>query len=252
VRVAGVGVLTGWGRGPAALPEDARAAARGRHIVPLERPALPDDSDRLRRATRECLLAIGAVEELLATVGLPGTALAGPGTGLFYVTAAGYAASNRAFIEAGGGTLRFPYTAPSAVPAEVAIAYGLCGAYVNFIGGAAATLDALWYAGSLLDRGECSQALVLAVETFVECADLYRRARWLGSGPLVEAAVCALLRPGGGRVVYDPDGSDDGAARRRAGQTFSCEPLIAFALGGGEAVAVAGRWRGRPSALRRL
>jgi 3-oxoacyl-(acyl-carrier-protein) synthase len=252
VRVAGVGVITGWGRGTAALPDDARVAAHGRRVVALERPALADDRDRLRRASRECLFALGAVQELLGTVGLAGEALAGPGTGLFYVTAAGYAASNRAFIEAGGGTLRFPYTAPSAVPAEVAIAYGLCGAYVNFIGGAAATVDALWYAGSLLERGECDQALVLAVETFVECADLYRRARWLAPGPLVEAAACALLRPGGGPAVYDPAGSVDGAARRRAGETFACEPLIALALAGGEAAAVAGRWRGRRAALRRL
>ena len=136
--------------------------------------------------------------------------------------------------------------------AEVAIEYGLCGAYVNFIGGAAATVDALWYARSLLERGACTQALVLAVETFAECADLYRRARWLAAGPLVEAAACALLRPGGGRVASDPDPVGLEAARRRTGQTFACEPLIALAVAGGDLAAIAGRRRGRPAGLRRL
>ncbi|PYN06244.1 MAG: hypothetical protein DME06_18735 [Candidatus Rokuibacteriota bacterium] len=191
MKVAGVGVITGWGRGVDALPADAAAAADGRYVVAIPPPAPP--GDRLRRATRECLLGIGAVEELLQTVARPASELAGPGTALLYVTASAYGAANRSFLEAGGGTLHFPYTAPSAVPAEVAIEYGLCGAYVNFIGGAAATVDALWYAESLLERGACTQALVLAVETFAECADLYRRARWLAAGPLVEAAACALL-----------------------------------------------------------
>jgi hypothetical protein len=250
VKVAGVGVITGWGRGVEALPADARAAADGRYVVTIPRPAPP--GDRLRRATRECLLGIGAVEELLRTVARPRAELAGAGTALLYVTASAYGAANRAFLEGGGGTLHFPYTAPSAVPAEVAIEYGLCGAYVNFVGGAAATIDALWYAGSLLERGACTQALVLAVETFAECADLYRRARWLAAGPLVEAAACALLRPGGGRAAYDPDPVGVGAARRRTGQTFACEPLIALAVAGGDPAAVAGRWRGRPAGLRRL
>ncbi len=200
MKVAGVGMITGWGRGVEALPADAAAAADGRYVVAIPRPAAP--GDRLRRATRECLLGIGAVEELLRM--------------------------------------------------EVAIEYGLCGAYVNFIGGAAATVDALWYAGSLLERGACTQALVLAVETFAECADLYRRARWLAVGPLVEAAACALLRPGGGRAEYDPDPVGVDRARRRTGQTFACEPLIALAVAGGDPAAVAGRWRGRPAGLRRL
>jgi len=96
------------------------------------------------------------------------------------------------------------------------------------------------------------EELVRAVETFAECADLYRRARWLAVGPLVEAAACALLRPGGGRAEYDPDPVGVDRARRRTGQTFACEPLIALAVAGGDPAAVAGRWRGRPAGLRRL
>ena len=53
-RVEAVGLVTGWGEGAAALPPDARAAAGGRAVIPLERPAL--DGERFRRATRECLL----------------------------------------------------------------------------------------------------------------------------------------------------------------------------------------------------
>jgi len=249
MKVEGVGVITGWGRGIEALPTDATVAAAGRYVVPVPRPA--PASDRLRRATRECLLGIGAVEEVLRTVPMPRSKLAGPGTALLYVTAAAYAASNRSFIETGGGTLHFPYTAPSAVPAEVAIEFGLCGAYLNFVGGAAATVDALWYAGNLLERGECDQALVLAVETFEECADLYGRARWLAKGPLVEAAACALLGPGGERYAYEAGAPGAGGARRRAGETFACEPLIALATSA-EPALISGRWRGRGAALRRL
>ncbi len=214
-------------------------------------PAEPG-SDRLRRATRECVLGIAAVEELLGRVAMARSALAGPRTALLYATASAYAASNRAFIETAGGPLHFPYTAPSAVPAEVAIEFGLCGAYLNFIGGATATLDALWYAGNLLDRGECNQALVLAVETFEGCADLYRKGRWLVDGPLVEAAVAALLVPGGGRYAYHDAVSGVDLARRRAGETFACAPLITLALTGGDAASIAGAWRGRRVALRRI
>ena len=248
MRIAGVGLLTGWGRGIGALPEDAVAAAAGRPVVGIPRPAL--SSDRLRRATRECLLAIGAVDDLLAGLRAPKSALAGSRTALLYATASAYAASNRSFIEAAGGTLHFPYTAPSAVPAEVAIEYGLGGAYLSFIGGATATIDALWYAGTLLERGECDRALVLAVETFEECADLYARGRFLVKGPLVEAAACAMLLPGGGRHVYDDTAGAGDAIRRRAGETFACAPLIALAAG--DTGTVAGSWRGRRAALRRI
>jgi hypothetical protein len=249
VIVAGVGLLTGWGRGIEALPDDAAAAAGDRYVIALPQRAVP--GERLRRATRECLLAIEAVDELLRVVAMPRAGLAGPRTALLYATASAYAASNRSFIEGGGGTLHFPYTAPSAVPAEVAIELGLCGAYVNFLGGATATLDALWYAGTLLERGECDQALVLAVETFAESADLYRRGRWLARGPLVEAAACALLRPGGARVAYGPADGESDAGRARAGETFACAPLIALALDPG-APALGGAWRGRRAALRRI
>ena len=218
-------------------------------MIPIPRPERA--GDRFRRATRECLLGIAAVEDLLLGLGIPPSTLSGPGTALLYATASAYGASNRSFIEA-GGTLHFPYTAPSAVPAEVAIEYGLRGAYLNFIGGAATTLDALWYAGNLLERRECNQALVLAVETFEECADLYRRARWLAKGPLVEAAACALLVPGGQRWVYADAPVGEDVARRRAGETFACEPLIALALDPEGGDAPAGSWRGRRAGLRRI
>jgi 3-oxoacyl-[acyl-carrier-protein] synthase III len=249
VNILGVGVLTGWGRGVQALPEDARAAATGRYVIAIPRPERA--GDRARRATRECLLGIAAVEELLGRLGIPPSTLSGPETALLYATASAYGASNRSFIEA-GGTLHFPYTAPSAVPAEVAIEYGLRGTYLNFIGGAATTLDALWYAGNLLERGECNQALVLAVEVFEECADLYRRARWLARGPLVEAAACALLVPGGRRWVYADAPVGGEGVRRRAGETFACEPLIALALDPAHDGAVTATWRGRRAGLRRI
>ena len=116
VRVAGVGLLTGWGAGAAALPQDAGAAA-GRAVLPLARPTLA--GERFRRATRECLLGVEAVHAMLADAGLDRAAIAGQGTALLFVTAGAYGSSNAGFLGSQSGTLHFPYTAPCAVAAEV-------------------------------------------------------------------------------------------------------------------------------------
>jgi hypothetical protein len=221
-------------------------------MIGILRPPL--GGDRHRRATRECLLAIAAVEELLDTVPLARDEVAGSGTALLYATTSAYAASNRSFIEGSGGTLHFPYTAPSAVPAEVAIEFRLSGPYLIFLGGAAAAIDALWFAGTLLDQGACVRALVLAVETFEACADLYACGRWLMKGPLVEAAACALLLPGGPGHVYSSMAADrfptQDAIRQRAGETLACAPLIALAMGEPkEPRTLGGLWRGRLATL---
>jgi hypothetical protein len=187
--VRALGVVTGWGRGIEALSAARPAASPA---VLAVQPSVRT-GERLRRATRECLLAVDAVDALLEDGGLSREDIAGPGTALVYVTAAAYGASNRAFIGGGGGALHFPYTAPSAVPAEVAIEFGLHGPYAVLIGGATATIDAMEHARVLLSRGACARALVLAVETFQECADVLARGGVGCDAPLVEAAVAALL-----------------------------------------------------------
>ncbi|HKB24448.1 MAG TPA: beta-ketoacyl synthase N-terminal-like domain-containing protein [Methylomirabilota bacterium] len=254
--VTGVGLLTGWGEGVAALPADARASAGGRRIVALARPALA--GERFRRATRECLLGVAAVEALLRDAGLARADVGGSDTALVYVTAAAYGASNLEFVRAGGkpGALHFPYTAPSAVPGEVAIEFGLTGAYTILIGGAAATLDALRQATRLLAGGRCRRALVLAVETFAECEALWTRARWLAGRPLVESAACALLVPADADTPLSPApgrSALETLARARAGETLACAPLVGLALaraaGPAGAVTLSGEWRGRRAAL---
>ena len=259
-RLRGLGFLSGWGRGLGALPDDAGTAAAGREVIAAESPSFP--GDRLRRATRECLLGVAAVEEAMQDARAPAAALAGGRTALVYATAAAYGASNRAFIEGtGASTLHFPYTAPSAVPAEVAIAFGITGPYVILLGGGTATLSALWYAATLFAAGQCDRALVLAVETFAECAELYGRARWLVGRPLVEAAACAWLEPGTGELTYAAWQAPAGRARapagiwRRLGEAFACTPLVEL----GAARAAGGRsidihlnaiWRGAAASLR--
>lgn len=273
--VEAVAVLTGWGHGIRALPADAARAAAGRAVIPLFRPVL--EGERFRRATRECLLGVAAVDALLRESNIARDTIRGSATALIYVTGAAYGASNQAFIVAesmrqasseGGltekragsvassGTLHFPYTAPSAMAGEVAIEFGLTGPYGILIGGAAATIDALWQATRLLVGGGCERALVLAVETFEECAALYARGRWLVRRPLVEAAACALLVPGALRARYDAPRTPsmlEMLARVRAGETLACAPLIALALArdGGTAgsVSVTGEWRGRRAGL---
>jgi hypothetical protein len=253
-RVAGVGVLTGWGEGPAALPAEARTAAAGRVVLPIDRPAL--DGERFRRATRECLLGVAAVQAMLADAGLDRAAIRGERTALLFVTAAAYGASNTEFLAGRAGTLHFPYTAPSALSGEVAIEFGLTGAYVILIGGAPATIDALWQASRLLAEGRCDRALVLVIETFEECEALWRRARWTLPLPLVETAACALLvqsdgAPAAYRAAAAP-GALETAVETRAGRTLAGAPLIALGLGraAGERVArVTGTWRGRTAGI---
>jgi hypothetical protein len=154
-----------------------------------------------------------------------------------------------------GGTY-FPYTAPSTMAGEVAIEFGLTGPYGILIGGATATIDALWQATRLIADGRCERALVLAVETFEDCADLYSRGRWLVKRPLVEAAACALLVPGARRVRYDAPRTPSALetlTRARAGETFACGPLIALALardaGAADSITLTGEWRGRRAGL---
>lgn len=185
----------------------------------------------------------------------PREAIRGERTALSYVTAAAYAASNRAFIEGSGG-IHFAYTAPPVVPAEVAIEFGVTGPYAVFLGGPPATLRAIWHAAILLEAGACDRALVLAVETFEECADLYRRWRRPTAPPLVEAAACLWLEPGGGRLAFR-------SRRRRAagrggpcegiGEMFACEPLAALGSWrlGTQAgpLELAGAWRGEEAQL---
>ena len=254
VALAGVGVITGWGAGVEALPADAAAAAGDRAIVAAATPEL--GGERFRRATRECRLAVAAAQAMVDDARVSREELAGTRTALLYVTAAAYAASNRAFIEPGGaGALHFPYTAPSAVPAEVTIEYGLRGPYVTLIGGAVATLEALAWAGRLLAERVCDRALVLAVETFAECADLFARDRRLLGRPLTEAAGCALLVRGERRLtVRDGDAASALTARtqHRVGETLACGPLVALALAraaGDDPWRLSGRWRGRTTAL---
>ena len=273
IAVEGVAVLTGWGHGVQALPADAARAAAGRAIVPLPRPEL--EGERFRRATRECLLGVAAVDALLQQHHIARDTIRGSATALIYVTGGAYGASNHAWVAADAsraaepddrsgerrrgsvsGTLHFPYTAPSVMSGEVAIEFGLTGPYGILIGGAAATIDGLWQATLLLAAGRCERALVLAVETFEECAELYARGRWLVKRPLVEAAACALLTPGGLRTRYDAPRAPsalEARVRARAGETLACAPLIALALaredGATAPIGVTGEWRGRRAGL---
>ena len=221
-------------------------------ILTLPRPERP--GDRFRRATRECLLALAAVDAMLEDGKASREAIAGERTALLYVTAAAYGASNRAFIERRGGVMHFAYTAPAVVPAEVAIEFGVAGPYGILIGGAPATLRAIEQAARLLEAGTCDQALVLAVEIFEECADLYARHRRSYRWPLVETAACLWLERGAGALSFES--ARDGrraAGAAEPGERFAAGPLAdlrdwrARATAG--PVELSGRWRGEHARL---
>jgi hypothetical protein len=131
-----------------------------------------------------------------------------------YASAAAYAAANWAFlVDDKESALFFPYTAPSAVPGEVTIQFGITGPYLSLLSGANASIEALWQAALLLTNDQCDRALVLGVETFTGCEDLYTSGRWLLRSPLVEAAVCLVLeRQTGLRDIGYGAGSENSIA----------------------------------------
>jgi Beta-ketoacyl synthase, N-terminal domain len=252
--IRAVGLLSGWGRGAAAVPADAARAAAGRAVLPLERPVVTHE--RFRRSRRECLLGVAAVSALLEDAGVGAEIIAGERTALLFATAAAYAASNREFIEARVGGVYFPYTTAAAVPAEVAIEFGLTGPYEILIGGPTATMRAVARAAALLESGACDRALVLAVEIFEECADLFARARGRLSRPLVEAAGCLWLEPGEGTLSFEQrcgGRGEAGGARQRLGEMLACEPVAALALardgGATGPLRLQGAWRGETARL---
>ena len=201
--LVGSSLLSGWGTGLQSLPGDARAAADGYRVLALSSPISNDD--RLRRATRECVLAVTTVELALQNSLLTRGDLAGPRTALVYASASAYAAANWAFLTGEREqTVYFPYTAASAVPGEVTIQFGMTGPYLTLLSGANAGIEALWQAALLLTNHQCDRAVVLGVETFTECEELFSKGRWLLSPPLVETAACLLLQrhPGLAQVRY--------------------------------------------------
>jgi hypothetical protein len=233
---------------PATPPPDVAGSIRA-----LPRPHRP--GDRFRRTTRECLLGLAAIDAMLEDGNAGREAIAGEGTALLYVTAAAYGASNREFIERRGGVMHFAYTAPAVVPAEVAIEFGITGAYGILLGGAPATLRAIEHAARLLEAGRCARALVLVVEVFEECAELYARHRAFGRGPLVETAACLWLEPGEGELQFESTrgaGRVDRTAPRE--ERFAGGPLADLRAwrdrARAEAVELSGRWRGERARLR--
>lgn len=257
--IRAIGLLSGWGGGAPAVPADGARADAGRAVLTLERPAL--DPERFRRSRRECLLGVAAVSAMLEDADAGPEAIAGERTALLFATAAAYAASNREFIAGRGGSMYFPYTAAAALPAEVAIEFGVTGPYEILIGGGTATLRAVARAAGLLESGACDRALVLAVEIFEECADLFERARGRLARPLVEAAGCLWLEPGEGTLSFDQGRPghgcggrpETGGARRRAGEMLACEPVAALVLardtGDDGPLRLDGAWRGQTAQL---
>jgi hypothetical protein len=241
-RILGIGVVTGWGEGIRGLPHaSSQRGEHGRGLVTAPTPVL--DGDRFRRATRECLFAVAAAKAAVADAGVAEADLAGPRTGILYVSATGYAAANRAFLEdESSATLHFPYTSPSAVPGEVTIELGIRGPYVNLMGGGPATLQALWWAARWLAEGRADRLLVLAVEAFHEVWDLFRRARRLYAGPLIEGAACLLLEAGEGGVLRW-----DSELAGRAGAERTVATVLGHVLDGEEPHLV---WRGATGASR--
>src|SRR5258705_7743217 len=213
-------------------------------ILTLPRPDRP--GDRFRRATRECLLALAAVDAMLEDGKASREAIVGERTALLYVTAAAYGASNRAFIERRGGVMHFAYTAPAVVPAEVAIEFGVAGPYGILIGGAPATLRAIEQAARLLEAGTCDRALVLAVEIFEECADLYARHRRSCRWPLVETAACLWVGRGAGALSFESARARGRAAGAAGpGQRLPAGPLADLRDWRARATAGPGRASGR-------
>ena len=235
--VQAVGVLSGWGEGVAALPADAReAAAAATPGDPADAPGRSTASGSAAPRASACW-ALPRSSDAGRCAAWTGRRSPGPRTALLFVTAGGVRRIEPSSSSRGG---RGPCTSrtrrPRAVSAEVAIEFGLTGAYVILIGGPAATLRAIWQARpALARRARCDRALVLAVETFEECEDsvaagalAHRRRPWW------KPRRALWLEPRDGRrdrrAGSGSDAALEAAAQTRAGSTLACGPLVALAL----------------------
>ena len=109
------------------------------------------------------------------------------------------------------------------------------------------------HAATLLARGASERAIVLAVETFAECQDLFARGRWLVDGPLVEAAAAALLEWDPGAQSSTSAGGVTSPAALRTGTMLARGPLVELALALATVpheVTLRAQWRGRDAATR--
>ncbi len=255
VAVRGWGLLTGWGAGLQSLPTHAVAAAQGQRLLPVTTPTL--ESERLRRVTRECLLGVAAVAAALDDSHLTHHEVAGARTALVYASASSYAAANWTFLTSETeNALHFPYTAPSAVPAEVTIQFGITGPYLTLLSGANAGIEALWQAATLLTTAQCDRVLVLGVETFQECAELYTTGRWLLGTPLLEAAACLILERHASladvryHAACGPHGLDrlvEGERERAMAGIYLCTPTARAGHAAGQYLQA--QWPDRPLSL---
>src|SRR5258705_8642106 len=126
---------------------------------------------------------------------------------------------------------------------------GVTGRYGIVMGGGRATLRAIERGARLLAAGTCDGALVLAVEIFEECADLYPRHRRSYRWPLVETAACLWLERGAGAISFESARARGRAAGAAGpGERFAAGPLVELrewrARATGGPVEVAGGWPG--------
>ena len=178
----------------------------------------------------------------------PREAIAGDRTALLYVTAAAYGASNREFIERRGGVTHFAYTAPAVVPAEVAIEFGVTGAYGILIGGAPVDAARDRPGGAAAGRGALRPgAACWWWRSSRSARDLYARHRRFTRWPLVETAACLWLEPGAGELRFESARGGKPAAATRGGERFAAGPLadLRERLDRGPAgpIELSGRWR---------
>ena len=253
----GLGVLSGWGRGAAALPEDARGRGGG---TPggFPRPPRRATATAWRRTTREGLLAVAAVEAALDDAGARPAAIAGERTALVYVTAAAYGASNRRFIEGRGGSIRFAETAPgrrarrgghrarrvaAPTPSSSAVRPRRSGpSSMRRSCSSPARATARWCWPSRSSRN--ARTSTRARRSIDRPAAGRGRRPASGSSPGAARSVSSPARGGAGPTA---------ALRRRLGETFSVEPLAALDFWRRSAtrgtLELAARWRGRSTRL---
>ncbi len=96
-------------------------------------------------------------------------------------------------------------TLPNMVLAHVAIQHGIRGENGTWAGGAEAGAQALRAALRLVDEGRALYCLVGAASSEVDLASARDRLRLGRTGPPGEAAIFALIGPGGRPVLDDPD-----------------------------------------------
>lgn len=168
-------------------------------------------AQRVRRMSRYAKLTLAAAARALADAGLPEVDPLGPSGGAIVATTHGSAGFCHSFYQQiisegvdAANPLLFSEGVPNVGAAHVSTAFGIRGFCQTIIGTRTAGLDALRLAGSRIQSGEWSRALVVAAEEYSEIVEnAYQFHRVTGQRHSAAHASDFVMGEGGVAIILE-------------------------------------------------